>query len=109
MFTNNENRARLHDAIDKGIVHTVRPNARAMPPGLLGATPLNSNPNGAPVPPSAAADTRAARELGPLTPSPALRPIPPGAKISPNVTAALPRQADGVEQRVHDFLKRKYK
>jgi hypothetical protein len=107
MFTNNENRARLHDAIDKGIVHTVRPNARPMPPGLLGATPLNSNPHGVAAPPSAAADTRAARELGPITPSPALRPIPPDAKISPNVTAALPRQAPGVASRVHKFLERK--
>jgi hypothetical protein len=104
-----ENRAHLAKVVtDKNIQRVVRTGTE-MPPPIRGDAPLTNNPHGAPVPPSAAADTRAARELGPLTPSPALRPIPPGAKISPNVTAALPRQADGVEQRVHDFLKRKYK
>jgi hypothetical protein len=106
-MTHNENRASLDRvAIDKNI----QPIARAgteMPGGLLSMTPLNSNPHGAPVPPSAAADTTAVSQLGPVTPGGMPRQTPPGAKISPDVRAALPRQADGVERRVNEFLRRK--
>jgi hypothetical protein len=38
-FTNNENRARLKDAIDKGIKSVDVSAGTQQPPGILGATP----------------------------------------------------------------------
>jgi hypothetical protein len=88
----NPNRAWLDDArIDKGIEHAARAGTE-MPSGLLSMTPLNSNPHGAVPPPKPPSGTR---------------PTPPGAKISPNVAAGLPRQADGIAERVAEFLTRK--
>jgi hypothetical protein len=106
MFTNNENRARLADAIDKNIVHTVRANARETPP-IRGDAPITLNPHGAPAVPSRMADTMTSAALGPLTPGGMPRQTPPGGKISPDVARALPRQVDGIERRVNEFLQRK--
>jgi hypothetical protein len=102
-----ENRAHLAKVVtDKNIQRVVRTGTE-MPPPIRGDAPLTNNPHGAPVPPSAAADTTAAAKLGLLTPSPALRQTPVDAKISVNIARALPRQVAGIEQRVNDFLKRK--
>jgi hypothetical protein len=92
MTDHSENRASLDRvSVDKGIIHIARAGTE-MPPGILSATPLNSNPHGVAPAPRPASGTR---------------PLPPDSKISPNVKAALPNQAPGIAERVREFVKRK--